>query len=306
MAINAWPLNAVSGVPAYSGKMVRQSMAPLFAGVSAARPLGARSGIRYGGGPPVTVTATQWTIQPLSGVLDLETSATTGGLLFAIDAAVTGTFTVADANNPRVDIVYVTENDPSESADGSTTPGVTTGYLAGAPAANPVAPATPARSMVLATLYIPKATTGPASAAIVAPFTANPGPVPVYNAASRDALTLYDGLQVYRLDTHVTELYRNSAWVANDRRVSGGTNSVTTNVNGDFTLPIPAGALSGTLLSYNFTDATDPASLGAIILKVTASTATLTGLTGRAYATTGAVLNTVTIALAWVAVTTGI
>jgi hypothetical protein len=81
---------------------------------------------------------------------------------------------------------------------------------------------------------------------------------------------------------------------------AGGVSTVTTNNNGDFSviLPTPFGTA---LKSYTMNDATDPATLGAVLIKCTTNSGDKTKLTGRAYNTSGAALNTITIAVVWTA-----
>ena len=175
MTNTVWPVNAVTGAPSYSGKMLRQTMAAAYAGATAARPLGAMSGVRPGT-PTTTVTATSvlWTVNPHAGILDLQTSAAAGPYAYAIDTAVTGAVTAANATNPRKDIVYVKLDDPAE-ADGSTVPAVTPLYLAGTAAPVPVAPATPARSMILAIINVPVSGGGSPTVTWSAPYMAAAG-----------------------------------------------------------------------------------------------------------------------------------
>lgn len=176
MALRVWPADAVSGAPLYSGRMLRQSLvAPLLAGATSARPLGARSGVRPGtSASTVTATSTTWTCLPHAGVLDPQTAVEAGPYGYAVDAAVTGSVTAANATNPRVDIVYVQLSDPAEG-DGTSAPGVTVAYLAGTAAATPAAPTTPARSMVLAQISVPASGGGSPSVTWVAPRTAAAG-----------------------------------------------------------------------------------------------------------------------------------
>lgn len=209
-----WPVDAVSGAPLYSGKMLRQALAVLLGGGKASRPLGGQTGIRPGTGALGSATSTTWTVNPHAGCLDLETSNAAGPYFYSIDdTANTGSITAADATNPRVDIVYVTLNDPSQS-DGSATPDVFVGYLAGTPSgSSPSAPMPPARSMVLFQINVPKQGGGSPTVTNVAPYTVAAGaPIPVRSQAERDALSAYDGLQVYRLDTHTTETYGPTSW----------------------------------------------------------------------------------------------
>ncbi|MGZ4532615.1 MAG: hypothetical protein ACXVXP_09720 [Mycobacteriaceae bacterium] len=193
--------------------MLRQALGVLLGGATAVRPLGGRSGVRPGTSGLGSATSTTWTVNPHAGALDLEASSAAGPYLYSVDdTSNTGTITAADATNPRIDLVYVTLNDPAEG-DGSSTPGAVFGYVAGVAAGSPSAPATPARSMALFTISVPQSGGGSPTTTDVAPFTAAAGaPIPVHSQAERDALTLYDGLSVYRLDLHQVETYSGTAW----------------------------------------------------------------------------------------------
>lgn len=176
MVNRSWPLDAVSGAPVYSGRALRQTqVAPFVGGATAGRPLGGRSGIRPGTSTAlVTATSTVWTVGAHAGVLDVQAAAEAGPYGYAVDASVTGAVTAANASNPRVDIVYVQLADPAES-DGTTTPGITVGYLAGTAAAVPVAPSAPARSLVLSQINVPKSGGGSPSVSFTAPYTVAAG-----------------------------------------------------------------------------------------------------------------------------------
>ena len=234
MTNTVYPVDAVSNAPAFTGRKLRQATAALAAGATAARPLGGFSGVRPGSGTVGSATSTTWTVTPHAGQLDLQAAAEAGVYLYAIDANVTGAVTAADANNPRVDIVYLTLNDPAEG-DGSTAPGVVAGYLAGSPAASPVAPATPARSMVLYTIAVPKAGGGSPTVTMAAMEVGAAGsPVGVRSKAQRDALTTTAGLQVKRLDAAARiETFDGTGWLT---EVYSMDTVVTTNGNGEFSL----------------------------------------------------------------------
>lgn len=180
--------DAVSGSPAYSGRMLRQTNGVAFAGATSARPLGARSGVRPGT-PSTTVTATSttWTCQPFAGLLDGQTAAEAGPYTFAFDAVATGSVTAANASNPRIDIVYVDVDDPSE--DASAVPAATRKYLAGTAAPTPAAPATPAGCMVIAQINVPKVGAGSPTVTWIAPYLAAAGgDVPFNTKVEMDAV----------------------------------------------------------------------------------------------------------------------
>lgn len=215
MANRVWPVNAQSGAPQYSGRMLRQaSIAPMVAGATAGRPLGARSGVRPGT-PPTTVTATQttWTANPHAGILDLQAAAEAGPYGYALDTTVTGPVTAASASIARVDIVWVRIDDPSES-DGSSAPGVVVGYTAGTVASTP--PPTPARSMVLAEINVPASGNGAPTVTWVAPPAVTAGSfIRVRNDAERLALgtgTALDPLLVRQGNTGVYWEHAGAGW----------------------------------------------------------------------------------------------
>lgn len=72
------------------------------------------------------------------------------------DATATLTITTANPSNPRIDLVCVTINDSYYSG---ATDNVIFQVVAGTPAGSPVAPATPANSIALATVYVAAGTT---------------------------------------------------------------------------------------------------------------------------------------------------
>lgn len=162
MGLNMWPADAVTGAPAYTGRMLRQLTNAVWAGKTAARPLGARSGVVQGTpSSTVTVAGSTWTVQPHIGVLDVEAAAAAGAYTYSLDSAQTGAVTAADLTNPRIDLISVQISDPAEG-DGSTNPVPAIIYTTGAPASSPSVPATPARSSPIAKIRV-EASGGPAS-----------------------------------------------------------------------------------------------------------------------------------------------
>jgi len=215
MTITTWPIDATPAVP---GRQLREAQSVYMAGGAATDPFGVRSGVRPGTSPTtVTATSTTWTVGAHAGVVDLQPAVEASGYAYAVNATgglPTGTVDAADLTRPRVDIVWVRNDDPSEG-DASPNPTVVFGYTAGAPLALPVAPATPARCMVLATIQVPMSGGGSPTVIWVAPYTVAAGaPTPVWSQADRDAKfpTPYDGLEVYRLDLHTKEFYNSAAW----------------------------------------------------------------------------------------------
>jgi hypothetical protein len=189
MGITVWPVDAVGGAPEYSGRDLRQALSPALAGATATRPLGALSGVRPGTpADTVEVSGSTWTCHPHAGVIDGQSAAEAGPYWYAVDADVTGSVDAANATNPRMDLIYARVSDPAES-DGSTDPEVEILYLAGTAASSPTPPATPARSIPLAVLNVPKVGGGATTVTWVAPYMAAPGGlVYVRTGAERDAL----------------------------------------------------------------------------------------------------------------------
>jgi hypothetical protein len=209
MAITALPINASGGSPSYSARQTRQAFAALM--MPGVGPLRTQSGFRLGGAPTVSVTASTWTVGPLTALVDAAVSTIQAPYLIASDANATGSVTAANATNPRKDILYLQVSDTDEDASGARA--ATISYLAGTAAASPTAPATPARSLLIGVIDVPKVGAGsPAFTASNAWTAAAGGIVPVAAQAARDALTPYAGLGVYRLDTKQVETYDGSAW----------------------------------------------------------------------------------------------
>ncbi|HET6916944.1 MAG TPA: hypothetical protein VFH56_12710 [Acidimicrobiales bacterium] len=169
MATIALPLDAASGSPTFSAQATRQAFSAFLGVAPSGRPLGASSGVRPGTpSSTVTVSGSTWSCAAHSGVLDLESSAVAGPYLYATDGTDTGSITAADATNPRIDVVYVQVKDNVQDSSGSESGLI--GYIAGTPAATPVAPTMPAHSMALAQISVPKAGGGNPSVSWVAPM----------------------------------------------------------------------------------------------------------------------------------------
>jgi hypothetical protein len=149
--------------------MLRETLSVLLPGATAASPFAVASGVRQGTSTTtVTTTSTTWTMGLHAGVLNLESAVESGPYCYAVNTAQTGSVNAAHATLPRVDIVWVRLDDPAEG-DGSSVPAVVAGYTAGTANASPVAPATPARCMVLAQLNVPASGGGAPTAVWKAP-----------------------------------------------------------------------------------------------------------------------------------------
>ena len=205
MTVVGFPLNAVTGSPEYTGEDMRLALSALEFGANVARPLGVRSGVRIGT-PTTTASASgfTWTVAEHSGIVDVQTSATAGGYLYAITVAETGAITAANATHPRKDILTIRVDDPQEDATG--TPLIAVEYTAGTAAAVPTVPATPTRSMVLARIDTPASGGGDPTVTWLAPVTvAAGGIIPVADNTARDALSTAYGATQTLYATHATD-----------------------------------------------------------------------------------------------------
>lgn len=179
MSGRLYPADAVSGAPEYSGRALRQTLTPLIPGATSARPLGGSSGVRIGTpSTTVSVSGSTWTVEPHSGVMDVQAADSAGPYVYAFDADETGSVDAAHATYARWDGIYVQLSDPAES-DGTTNPGVAIVYVAGTAAASPAMPTTPARSMLLARIVVPASGGGSASVVWLAPSIL--GQIPVFS-----------------------------------------------------------------------------------------------------------------------------
>lgn len=213
MTDSIWPVDAVSGDPEYSGRMLRQSFSPMIAGATSSRPLGGRTGVRPGTSTStVTATSTTWTCGPFAGVADLESASEAGPYSFAFDANATGSVTAAHATLPRKDIIYVQISDPAE-ADGSSVPSAVRGYLAGTAAASPSAPSAPSRAFTIAEISVPASGGGSPTVLWVAPYTVGAGGiVPLASSSHQTALAPTDGQFGQRTDTGTVLYGSGGSW----------------------------------------------------------------------------------------------
>lgn len=225
MTARVWPVDAVGGVPAYGGRALRHLLSVPVGGAMAARPLGARSGVRIGTpSSTVSVSGSTWTVAPHAGVLDVQSAAVAGAYCYALDAAETGTVPAAHATLTQISTVYVQVSDPVE--DGTSVPALTVGVTAAAT----TTPAAPARAMALAWLTRTSAATGGViTVQWIAPHAAaSGGIIPVRSQAERDLITWGTPLSpalVYRADLDMIE--RNvTGSPANWDHVAGGAPSI--------------------------------------------------------------------------------
>lgn len=196
--------DATSGLPVCDAQALRLADAVLI-GNGSPRPLGARSGIRPGTGE-VTVSGSTVTVQPVAYEIDAAVSTTQGPYRGAEPEVTTFTLAAADSTNPRKDIVYVRVSDTDADASGARKAEVL--YAAGIPAQTPTAPTLPSRSLLIATVDVPKLNGGAASVTQANQYAvASGGILPVSSQAEADALTGTPGMHIRRLDTGALEWF---------------------------------------------------------------------------------------------------
>ncbi|MGN6200029.1 hypothetical protein [Humibacter sp.] len=165
MAGVAWPFNetyvggVAQGVPAVTARQKRQMNASFVGMGSAARPLGAKSGVRPGT-PASVVSITgsgpyTWSAGGFGGTIDAESNAAAGAYQYSFENPDTGTIAAAGAAT-RKDRLDVQLSD-SDEGDGTGAKTVATIYTQG-PATGGTPAAAPPRSHLLGYINVP--TTG--------------------------------------------------------------------------------------------------------------------------------------------------
>lgn len=199
MAIVVHPIDASAGAPAYTAQQTRQVFGALTGFATAARPLGARSGVRPG--TPATTVAlsgagnTTWTVNAHSGILDTESPVAAGAYQYATDGTDTGTITAASVSIQRADIIWVAVNDTVQDSSGLRN-GVVT-YQAGT-VANTAPTPTNTRAMVLAQITVPISGGGAPFVTWVAPYSVAAGGILVCKSSADypTSAQQYEGLYV--------------------------------------------------------------------------------------------------------------
>jgi hypothetical protein len=233
---------------------------------------------------------------------------------FAFDAVATGSMTAADSSNPRVDIVYVQVIDPE---DGATVPTATRGYLAGAAASIPSAPAAPTGAFTIAQINVPKVGTGSPSVTWVAPTVVAAGGI--ISAPTLAALNLITGgngqYADVTADTINNGLYRwngtgwspwntvdarNTTIRSNTPAIRAASVSGTTSAGGDLTVTFPS-PFATRCWAVTPIDTNTGAGIGPITFKIISASAT--GFVVRHFSpSTGATLNSFATTLNYIAV----
>lgn len=203
---------------------VRKVLAGLFTAITGG--IGARPGILLGADSPLVTGNATWAYNVGVFHAFVTRGATDGGQLYGNDGSVligtTGvgsTVPVAPgAGLQRIDIIWTRHPANTENGDVASEP--LFGVASGADAAVAVAPAIPTGALELARNLMTSAATNTLSAGNTITqsglYTGLRGaPVPVRTQTERDALAAYDGLRVYRFDTHSIETYNSglARWI---------------------------------------------------------------------------------------------
>ncbi|MGZ0151871.1 glycine-rich domain-containing protein [Kribbella sp. WER1] len=189
--------------------------------------LGGRTGVRPGGtGMQVTFTGSTWMIAPGIAAITAVSSGAFGEYRFAVTATESGAIPAPDATNPRKDILVLQLQDKD---NGDAQSRVYARYLAGSPNATPTAPATPAKSLLLATFTVP--TSGSTSMVDERVYTvASGGILPSKTRPAAPAL----GATIYNTTSGIVEAWNGTTWVPLSR---GNAVTQTFAANGTWTKP---------------------------------------------------------------------
>lgn len=196
-------------------------------------PLDVRTGVVRAPGSPMLVTGTAstapWTVIVAAGHVVGSKGSSNGPYYAANDGAYTVNLTVPPTSNSRIDVIYAMQQDPAAIVNADASVAAVIAAAPGTPGASPAVPAIPSGAVALAQVLIAStATAGTSGAGVtitdVRQFTVPRGaPIPVQSQTERDAITVFDGLTVDRLDVHRIETYNNTTWSARSGILSATT-----------------------------------------------------------------------------------
>lgn len=181
-------------------------------------PLDVREGVLYDGGGNVlsgnTDTGTMSYSVRAAGFVQC-TSPSNGAVVAVNDGTLKVPTTAAPATDKRIDSVWYRQH--LVAGDGGTDPDVVLeiGCTQGATSASPTPPTIPVDAVEIGQAVMTAGTTSTSSLTIsqTHKWTAPLGtPIPVRNAAERNALGGYEGLRALRLDTGNVDVYTGGAW----------------------------------------------------------------------------------------------
>jgi hypothetical protein len=229
----AW-LAASGGSPSYDATELRviDTMYATYDG----NPLGGRDGRRPGGtGLNVSLSGspTNWNVAPGVACVSGITSGVLGVYVVPVTATESGALDAADATFPRKDILVLQVSD-TEAGDALAFASVN--YIPGTPSATPSSPSVPARSLLLATIDVPK--TGSGSPAVTQNLKYTVASGGVLPTATRPA-SPYAGMTIFNTTSGIMEYWGGSSWIP----LSGAAPSVVVRtVAGDAVWTKPANA----------------------------------------------------------------
>lgn len=138
------------------------------------------------------------------------------------ETSTTLTIAAAPGSNSRIDVVYSKQNDSSSSLTPDATTGELYGVVTGTAAASPTKPTVPFGAIEIGTVTVAAGATNTLGAGVTIATTApqvvaRGADIPVRNQTERDALTLFTGLTVKRLDLGgLVQRYTGSTWLTSD------------------------------------------------------------------------------------------
>lgn len=201
----------------YSAEDFRHALQALETNEGVASSLKPRGGVVPGEGGSLAVSAPggTMTVNVATGraIIPGTTAALQSAYTYLNDATKAVTISAANATNPRRDLIVARVQDATYAGAVNS---ATVEVVTGTPAASPVAPATPASSIVLAEILLPA---GAGGAAVTSGMitdrrqytVAKGGVLPIDGTAGRPA-SPYIGQTVYRRDIGLEESWNGSVW----------------------------------------------------------------------------------------------
>ena len=172
--IKPWAMNALNGEPTYDSATLRRILGSLLSVGSS--PLLARPGVLHADGFKITFSGETVSVAPGLGVV----TTVNGSYVTGIDSAQQFALGARDETNARLDniVLTVTDDALNRSAD--------LALIQGTPAALPSPPGTPASSISVGVINVPRVGGGPPTLAVAPAFTAaNGGIIAVPDYESR-------------------------------------------------------------------------------------------------------------------------
>lgn len=196
-----------TAVPSYSAEELRQiGSHDLFHG--AADRLGARQGVRPGGGDPVSVAGTTWTVHDHTGVVDQSVTSTQGPYKY-VQLAQAGSLEPADGSNDRYDGLDLLVEDDDVSPSGHRRSRIV--YVPGTPGGGEPAVTSGANRLAVILVHA-GGTPGPEVDSLSEWAVSSGGVLPVRDDTERPTTGRYVGMCIWRQDLNRMEAWDGSAW----------------------------------------------------------------------------------------------